>query len=67
MTYDYRIGKKVHIPPFMMDAFMETWEMQSAERQRIERRRSELESTVVEIEKATWDQVGAIEDLGGAR
>jgi hypothetical protein len=67
VTYNYKIGKKVAIPPFIMDAFRTTWEQQQQESKRVGERRKELESLVVEIEKGTWDQDGAKEDFGGTR
>lgn len=64
VVYDYKAGKKTGIMPFMMKAFEETWRAQEETRLRIAKRIEELDKITRELEKATWDKVDAIEDLG---
>lgn len=64
VVYDYRAGRKVEIQPFMMRAFGRTWKEQEEERTRVERRIEEVEGLVAELEKGSWNRVGAVEDFG---
>ena len=67
VVYDYIAGKKVGVRPFMLRAFEKTWAEQEEEKAWVERRIQEVESAVGELERETWDRVGAVEDLGGGR
>ncbi|KAH9224004.1 thioesterase-like superfamily-domain-containing protein [Leptodontidium sp. 2 PMI_412] len=64
-VYDYLKKKKATIRPFMLKAFEQTWAEQEAEKVRVEKRIREIEVTVRDIEKATWDRADAVEDMGG--
>ncbi len=65
--YDYRAGKKVEIRPFMRNAIEKTWLEQEEEKSRVKSRVQEVEEAVRELEVGSWDQVGAVEDLGGKK
>jgi hypothetical protein len=64
VVYDYKIGKKVEIRPFMMKAFEHAWEEQESAKRRIEDRIRVVEGRVADIEAGTWNKVGAVEDMG---
>lgn len=66
VVYNYKVGRKVEIMPFMMDAFRKTWEEQEGERLRVGERCREVERVVGGLEKGTWASEGAVEDLGSA-
>ncbi|EKD21092.1 hypothetical protein MBM_00205 [Drepanopeziza brunnea f. sp. 'multigermtubi' MB_m1] len=67
VVYDYKKGRKTAIQPFMMKAFEQTWAEQQAEQSRVEKRVQELEGSVRDLEKETWDRVDAVEDMGPGR
>ena len=51
VVYNYQVGKKVGIRPFMMTAFEKTWEEQEKQRIRVEARIQEVEWAVRDLEK----------------
>ena len=64
VVYDYRLGKKTSLPPFMLEQYARTFEEQdSAKRQNGEKVRSLLDKVRV-LEKESWDGPDAKEDLG---
>ncbi|WEW57661.1 hypothetical protein PRK78_003128 [Emydomyces testavorans] len=67
VLYDYRAGRKVsELPPYMIDQFRRTWELQQ-EAKRVNRLKiREIEMQVRILEKESWDQEGAVEDTGSA-
>lgn len=66
VVYDYRVGKKAPLLPFMVDAFRETWKLQEeAKKENSEKVRRLLEE-VRALEKETWDRPDAVEDMGVA-
>ncbi|KAG9662630.1 hypothetical protein KCU95_g11233, partial [Aureobasidium melanogenum] len=66
VVYDYRVGKKAPLLPFMVDAFRETWKLQEeAKKENSEKVRCLLEE-VRALEKETWDRPDAVEDMGVA-
>lgn len=67
VVYDYRKGMKTELRPFMMDAFRETWEKQEDAKRRMGEKIRELDWAVRELERGSWDQEGAVEDMGSAR
>jgi hypothetical protein len=67
VVYDYKVGRKMEIRPFMMRAFEKVWEEQEEERRRVEERIGELERQLREIEMETWDREDAVEDMGGQK
>lgn len=67
VVYDYKRGKKTPLRPFMVDAFRQTWQLQEeAKKQNSDRVRSLLDR-VQALEKDTWDNPDAVEDLGSAK
>lgn len=66
VVYDYKKGKKTALPPFMENAFRDTWELQEESRRRNVERVNGLLGEVRELEKESWDREGAVEDLGSA-
>lgn len=63
-VYDYRVGKKATLPPFMLDVLRETWRLQEeAKRDNTERGHGLLDR-VRRLEMGSWDREGAVEDLG---
>ena len=64
VVYDYKKGQKTPIPPFMMDAFQQTWEAQEAEKERAEGKMKDVLWAVRRAEQQTWDKEGAVEDMG---
>ena len=67
VVYDYRMGRKTEIRPFMMHAFLETWERQEEAKQKMGKRIQELDGVIRALETESWDREGAVEDLGSAR
>lgn len=67
VVYDYKKGKKINIPPFMMAAFQKTWDAQEAEKARIEERLKDVIWAVRRTEQRSWDREGAVEDMGGIK
>ena len=66
VLYDYRIGKKTPLKPFMVDVLRETWRLQEeAKRVNSERVRGLLDR-VRTLEIDSWDREGAVEDMGSA-
>jgi tRNA A-37 threonylcarbamoyl transferase component Bud32 len=65
VVYDYKLGAKVAVRPFMMDAFRRTWEEQESGKKRVIKRIQEIEEAVRKLEKESWDREGAVEDMGG--
>ncbi len=64
VVYDYRQGKKTTLRHFMVETFRETYELQTqAKKVNGERVRSLLDR-VQRLEKSSWDQADAKEDLG---
>ena len=66
VVYDYRKGTKTPLPPFVMNAFKQTWELQEAARKRNSKRLKELLGRMKALERDTWDRSDAVEDLGSA-
>lgn len=66
VVYDYKMGKKTNLRPFMEKAFSETWDLQEEARRINVERVCALLRDVRELEKESWDREGAVEDLGGS-
>jgi len=64
--YDYRKGKKAAMPPWMTDAFMETWGLQEKAKRVNSERVYGLLDKVRSLEIESWDREGAVEDTGSA-
>lgn len=65
VVYDYRIGKKIPMRPFMKDAFEQTWREQEEAKRMNGKKIEALENIVRELEKETWDREDAVEEIGG--
>ncbi|KAH9824524.1 Thioesterase-like superfamily [Teratosphaeria destructans] len=66
VVYDYQIGKKTPLKPFMLDVFKETWRLQQEAKAVNSQRVSRLLDRVRQLETDSWDRADAVEDLGGA-
>ncbi|KAI4104218.1 MAG: hypothetical protein L6R37_003387 [Teloschistes peruensis] len=66
VVYDYRLGQKTALKPFMLQQFRATWDAQERAKARNEGRVLELLAQVRCLEKASWDREGAVEDVGTA-
>jgi hypothetical protein len=66
-VYDYKKGKKSVLPPFMVEKFQQTFEMQEQAKEKYGQRVRGLLERVERLEKESWDREGAVEDFGGAR
>ncbi|KAF2773811.1 hypothetical protein EJ03DRAFT_340691 [Teratosphaeria nubilosa] len=66
VVYDYQVGKKTSLKPFMLDVFKETWRLQQEARAVNSQRVSQLLDRVRQLEKDSWDRADAVEDLGSA-
>ena len=65
-VYDYRVGRKATLPPFMLEVLRKTWRLQEeAKRENMGRVYGLLER-VRKIEVESWDREGAVEDMGSA-
>ncbi|MCJ1483217.1 hypothetical protein MMC06_003384 [Schaereria dolodes] len=62
--YDYRLGEKANLKPFMVDVLKETWEEQERTKRNWCERGALVEGWVRELEAGTWARKGAIEDIG---
>ncbi len=67
VVYDYRVGRKVPLRPFMVEQFGETFRLQEEARRWNEGRVRGLMGRVEGLERGSWGRVGAVEDLGGGR
>ncbi|KAF7508008.1 hypothetical protein GJ744_009905 [Endocarpon pusillum] len=67
VVYDYRTSRRTTLPPFMLDQFQRTFELQETARFENESKIHHLLNRVRDIERNTWDRPDAREDLGTAR
>lgn len=66
VVYDYKNAKKSPLMTFMIEKFQDTFELQEQAKEMNGERVRVLLERVKELEKVSWDRVGAKEDLGGA-
>ncbi|KAK5126371.1 hypothetical protein LTR85_010607 [Meristemomyces frigidus] len=66
VIYDYRIGKKTALKPFMVEVFRDTWRLQEEAKRTNSDRVVRLLEQVRGLEKDSWDRADAAEDTGGA-
>lgn len=64
VVYDYKKGRKTAIRPFMMDALRQIWKEQEENKMRNGKIIVQIEKTLKDLEKNTWDREGAVEDFG---
>ncbi|KAL3464690.1 hypothetical protein BJX64DRAFT_254102 [Aspergillus heterothallicus] len=67
VTYDYKLGKKAAIPPFLMAQLTETWKLQEQAKKHWQQRILEIEARVRKLETDSWDREDAVEDTGSAK
>lgn len=65
VVYDYRVGKKIALRPFMLDGFETIYREQEEAREKNTRRVLQILDDVRQMEKDSWDRADAKEDLGG--
>ncbi len=66
VMYDYRIGKKTTLKPFMVDVLRETWRLQEEAKRTNSERVTALLGRVRKLEVESWDRTDAVEDMGTA-
>ncbi|KAL6236216.1 hypothetical protein BDW75DRAFT_229667 [Aspergillus navahoensis] len=66
VTYDYRVGKKAAIPPWLMEQLKDTWELQEQAKRRWQQQILDIEARVRKLEVESWDREDAVEDMGSA-
>lgn len=66
VMYDYRNSKKATLgdTPFALNAFCDTFRLQEEAVDANRQRAQALEAKVQDLERATWDRDGAVEDFG---
>jgi len=64
VVYNYRLGKKTTLPPFMADAFQRTWQLQEEAKKTNSNAVRDLLARVRALEKQSWDAPDAVEDMG---
>ncbi|KAL4973682.1 thioesterase-like superfamily-domain-containing protein [Aspergillus desertorum] len=67
VTYDYKTGKKVAIPPWLMEQLKDTWKLQEQAKRQWQQRILDIEARVRELEVESWDREDAVEDMGSAK
>ncbi|THC99072.1 hypothetical protein EYZ11_001468 [Aspergillus tanneri] len=67
VIYDYKLGKKSVMPPFLMEQFKTTWKLQEQAKNLWQARILEIEDRVRTLEAESWDREGAVEDTGSAK
>ena len=66
VVYDYKLGQKASLQPFMVEKFQESFLLQEESKKRNEGRVRDLLKRVEKLEKESWDREGAVEDMGAA-
>jgi hypothetical protein len=66
VVYDYQIGKRVAMKPFMKDVFVQIYKEQEQAKNVNTARVLDLLREVEKLEKESWDRPDAVEDLGSA-
>lgn len=66
VVYDYRVGRKTALEPFMIAMLQDTWRLQEDTRRVYGARVVGLLERVRLLELETWDREGAVEDMGDA-
>lgn len=66
VVYDYRQAKKSPLPPFMIDRFRQTFELQEEAKDKYSARVKALLERTTQLEKESWDRPDAKEDMGSA-
>ena len=58
VTYDYHLGRKTPLPPFMAEQFKMIWEQQEQAKRTWQQRILDIENQVRELELGSWDRKG---------
>jgi hypothetical protein len=66
VVYDYRTAKKSLLPPFMINKFQETFNLQEEAKEKNSERVRGLLGRVRGLEQGSWDRPDAKEDFGSA-
>lgn len=66
VVYDYRVGKKCTLEPFMVDELQRTFDLQEAAKRQNHDKVQRIERQVRDLELKSWDRPDAKEDLGSA-
>ncbi|KAK5554555.1 hypothetical protein LTR46_007281 [Exophiala xenobiotica] len=66
VVYDYKLGKKSVMEPFMAEELRKTFELQEAAKRENHAKVQRIEEQVRHLEKQSWDRPDAKEDLGSA-
>ncbi len=64
VVYDYRTSRKTNLPPFVLDQFLRTYDLQEAAKAENGKRIRLLLDAIRNMETASWDRPGAKEDFG---
>jgi hypothetical protein len=64
VVYDYKIGRKAPLKPYMVEAFQQTFDEQEKARERNLGRMRDIEEGVRQLEMGSWDKEGAVEKFG---
>lgn len=66
VLYDYRVGRKVPLRPFMRAVLEDTWRRQVAAQEEFSARVRALLERVRALERESWDRPGAVESFGSS-
>lgn len=66
VVYDYKMGSKARLPPFMLDMFTRTWDLQEQAKKVNGEKVRDIEERVRALEKGSWDREDAKEEFGSA-
>ncbi|EHA26690.1 hypothetical protein ASPNIDRAFT_170688 [Aspergillus niger ATCC 1015] len=67
VMYDYKAIKKAELPPFVMEQFKSTWDLQEQAKKYWQERILDIETRVRTLETESWDREDAVEDTGSAK
>ncbi|GAT27020.1 similar to An01g08300 [Aspergillus luchuensis] len=67
VIYDYKAIKKAELPPFVMEQFKSTWDLQEKAKRYWQERILDIETRVRTLETESWDREDAVEDTGSAK
>lgn len=65
VVYNYRTARKASLPPWMLDQFEKTFDLQEVAKRENGAKIEGLLGRVEALEKKTWDRPDAIEQFGG--
>lgn len=66
VVYDYKQQRKAALPPWMLEQFEQTFDLQEATKEEAGRKVQGLLERVRALEKASWDRPDAVECVGPA-